>query len=334
MGDEQAARPRASCPATSRPWYSHGAHTGTGASTNGYSTVFHYDATGSLTNVDYPVGTTDLKYAWDALGRLTNMVDAAGTTTYTYAVGGGREIISEDGPWSGDVLTVTNRQGRRLGLQLTQPTGSAWWQTNAYDAAGRLATLASPAGAFGYAYKGAASGTAASLVGGINLPTTGGTAYVTNFFDTTGRLTATQLRSNDHSVLNLYGYAYNAGSPREIAVPRPAIRPACPVVLSRHRCAVHPSHGASQRVLGTRTNVSVGATYSQRAGYSYDDAGQLTVAWVTNSAGSLVTGESRGYAYDPAQNLARRTNNASGSTVSATVNALNQLTSGLGSAAA
>jgi hypothetical protein len=43
-----------------------------------------------------------------------------------------------------------------------------------------------------------------------------------------------------------------------------------------------------------------------------------------------VGGESRGYAYDFAQNLAKRTNSAGGSTVTATVNALNQLTSGLG----
>ncbi len=72
----------------------------------------------------------------------------AGTTAYTYAAGGGKEIISEDGPWSGDVHTVTNRQGRRLGLNLTQPSCNPWWQTNAHDAAGRLATLASPAGAY------------------------------------------------------------------------------------------------------------------------------------------------------------------------------------------
>jgi hypothetical protein len=122
-------------------------------------------------------------------------------------------------------------------------------------------------------------------------------ADLANFYDPTGRLTSTGLRSNDHSVINLHEYAYNAGH---------------------------------QRILGTRTNASVGATYSLRTGYAYDDGGQLIVAWVTNSAGSQVSGESRGYAYDFAQNLARRTNNAGGGTVSATVNALNQLTSGLG----
>lgn len=60
-------------------------------------------------------------------------------------------------------------------------------------------------------------------------------------YDPTGRLTSTQLRSNDHSVINLHGYAYNA---------------------------------AHQRTVGTRTNVSVvGGSYSRRTGYSYDDAG-------------------------------------------------------------
>jgi hypothetical protein len=33
------------------------------------------------------------------------------------------------------------------------------------------------------------------------------------------------------------------------------------------------------------------------------------VAWATNGAGGLESGESRGYAYDFAQNLAKRTNN-------------------------
>ncbi|HMO64643.1 MAG TPA: hypothetical protein PKE47_05375, partial [Verrucomicrobiota bacterium] len=44
-------------------------------------------------------------------------MDASGTNTYTCAVGGGREILGEDGPWSGtgDVPTVTNRQGRSHG---------------------------------------------------------------------------------------------------------------------------------------------------------------------------------------------------------------------------
>jgi hypothetical protein len=110
-------------------------------------------------------------------------------------------------------LLLAIRAHRQLGLQLTQPTGNAWWQTNAYDAAGRLQTLASPAGAFGYSYKSAAGVSPATLVGGISLPTTGGTgvAYLTNFYDSTGRLTSTQLRSNDHSVINLHEYAYNAG---------------------------------------------------------------------------------------------------------------------------
>jgi YD repeat-containing protein len=186
--------------------------TGTGASTNGFNTVFRYNPVGSLTNVDYPAGT-DLQFEYDALQRRTKMVDAIGTTTYTYTVGSGMSLIAEDGPWASDTLTVTNRLGRRLGLHLQQPSGPTWSQI--------------------------------------------------------------------------------------------------------------------QQTLITRTNSFVTA-WNSSVNLTYDAASQVLGAWTTNSAGAVVTGECRGYLYDAAGNLATRTNNATGGTTTASVNALNQLTSGLG----
>ncbi|MCW5550994.1 MAG: hypothetical protein KIS67_02390 [Verrucomicrobiae bacterium] len=57
---------------------------------------------------------------------------------------------------------------------------------------------------------------------------------------------------------------------------------------------------------------------------SYDPLGQLTIARATNSGGTLITGETKGYAYDAAWNLSRRTNNSTTQTFG--VDGKNQLT--------
>ncbi len=270
--------------------------TGTGASTNGYHTGYTYDSVGNVTYVDYPAGTTDLQFAYDALYRLTNMVDAVGTTRYTYTLGGGNEIVAEDPAfWSSAKVTVTNRLGRRVGLGVQQPSG-VWNQAHSYTS-GRLGSIASPPGTFTYAYSPASgSGFAARLVQRLTLPST---SYITNAYDSVGRVTSTQLRNSAASVLNQHEYLYNA---------------------------------AGQRMVGTYTNASMSA-WNRRIGYSYDNAGQLVTAWTTNSSGVQVAAECWGYLYDPAQNLNQRTNNASGSSVSSfTGNALNQQTIALGNA--
>jgi RHS repeat-associated protein len=268
--------------------------TGTGASTNGFNTVFRYNPVGSLTNVDYPAGT-DLQFEYDALQRRTKMVDAIGTTTYTYTVGSGMSLIAEDGPWASDTLTVTNRLGRRLGLHLQQPSGPTWSQVHTYDTGGRLATVASPAGTFTHSYTATASGNAGTLLQRVLLPTTGGTAYLTNRYDKLGRTLSTQLRNSAHAINNQYEYAYTTNH---------------------------------QRTLVTRTNSFVTA-WNSSVNLTYDAASQVLGAWTTNSVGAVVSAECRGYLYDAAGNLATRTNNATGGTTTASVNALNQLTSGL-----
>jgi len=264
--------------------------TGTGASTNGYHTGYTYDSVGNVTYVDYPAGTTDLQFAYDALYRLTNMVDAVGTTRYTYTLGGSNAIVAEDPAfWSSAKVTVTNRLGRRVGLGVQQPSG-AWNQAHSYPS-GRLGSIASPSGNFTYAYSPASgSGFAARLVQKLTLPST---SYITNAYDSVGRVTSTQLRTSAASVLNQHEYLYNA---------------------------------AGQRTVGTYTNASMSA-WNPRFGYSHDNAGQLVTAWTTNSSGVQVAAECWGYLYDPAQNLNQRTNNASGSSISTfTVNTLNQQT--------
>jgi YD repeat-containing protein len=82
---------------------------------------------GNLTNATSPAysGNVARAYGYDALGRLTNMVDAVGTTTYSYVLGtGGAEVVTEDGPWASDTVTVTNRHGLRSHLVIGQPSGT------------------------------------------------------------------------------------------------------------------------------------------------------------------------------------------------------------------
>jgi len=84
--------------------------------------------------------------------------------------------------------------------------------------------------------------------------------------------------------------------------------------FNRHAYALNAAH---QRTQQTRPD----STYVD---YSYDDAGQVATALSYYSGGSPITTEQLGYGYDAAQNLTKRTNNATVTTYS--VNSLNQVT--------
>ena len=134
---------------------------------------------------------------YDGNNRLATMVDAVGTTVYNYTAFGA--LQSEDGPWANDAVSYSYENGRRRsGLNLQAPNASDWAQSYGYDAAGRLSTLTSPAGAFSYNYHpGLALANLATalspmrLVQQVNLPNG---AYSTNTFDDFGRLLSTALR--------------------------------------------------------------------------------------------------------------------------------------------
>ncbi|MCW5554892.1 MAG: RHS repeat-associated core domain-containing protein [Verrucomicrobiae bacterium] len=112
------------------------------------------------------------------------------------------------------------------------------------------------------------------------------TSYITNHYDNVARLLFTKLNNSSHTTLNKHEYLYNTGH---------------------------------QRTKHTRTDDS-------HLTFSYDPIGQLTIARATNSGGSLLSGETKGYFYDAAWNLNRRTNNSSGSTHTFNVDVKNQLT--------
>ena len=131
------------------------------------------------------------------------MVDAVDTTVYSYA---SQLLASEDGPWDNDSVSYTYSNRLRSGLTLVQPNASPLSQSYGYDAANRLQTLSSPAGAFAYTYKGAGS-----LVTNLALPNA---SAITNAFDSVARLTGTWLRTSSGAMLNLHTYGYNQANQR------------------------------------------------------------------------------------------------------------------------
>jgi len=69
-----------------------------------------------------------------SLPWLPDMVDGMGTTAYSYTAFGA--LLSEDGPWASDTVTLSYDNGRRRsGLNLQAPNASDWVQSYGYDAA-------------------------------------------------------------------------------------------------------------------------------------------------------------------------------------------------------
>jgi YD repeat-containing protein len=224
---------------------------------------------GSLTNVSSPgySGNVARTYAYDALGRMTNMSDAVGTTTYAYSLpGNGLSVVTEDGPWASDTISVTNRHGLRSHLVVGQPSGS-FTTSYQWDASRRMTNVTGGGQSFGYVY-----GAAGRQINRVNLP---GGGYVTNNFDSLARQTGTELLTSGGVSRNRHGYVYDA---------------------------------ADRRTWISRTN-STTTSWNGYSVFGYDGASQLISARTTNAAGSEVTSERFGYAYDASQNLRWRTNN-------------------------
>src|SRR5437867_13363260 len=126
------------------------------------------------------------------------MVDAAGSSKYTYYAGG--LLITEDGPWASDTVTYTYNNRMRSSLTLQQPTGN-WTNGHTWDAAHRLSTETSPAGAFTYTYTGSGK-----LVKTLALPNA---SYITNTYENVAPLTGTNLDNSANSILDKSEYLYN-----------------------------------------------------------------------------------------------------------------------------
>ena len=225
------------------------------------NTYYAYDAAGNLTNVDYNV-SADIRLAYDALNRLTNMLDAAGTTKYGYT--GFGAVLSEDGPWENDTVSYGYDSGlRRSGLSLQQPGASAWALSYTHDAIGRLASLTSPAGVFGWSYT-----AAGSLVKGIAIP---GSVEIVNTYDAVGRQTETRMRDVFTLVpVSTNRFVYDQAGRRTTNARNYH-------VWTRYE---YDNAGQLRNAVAYQTNSSLRS--HERFGYEYDAAGNL--AFRTNAA--------------------------------------------------
>jgi RHS repeat-associated protein len=242
------------------------------------NTKYIYDKRGGLTKVDYPT-SSDITLQYDALGRATNMVDAVGTTVYSYSSG---LLTAEDGPWASDTVTYSHNSSRlRIQMAIAQPTGSSWTNSYSYDAGHRLTGVTSPAGAYGYQFSGAGS-----LVTRLDQPSG---FWVTNSYDSRGRVIDTRLYDNTSALLNQHWYAMNH---------------------------------AHQRT--TVTNFNYASTnFNRKLDYTYDNAGEVRTARAYYGGGAAVPAENLDFGYDAGWNILKRTNNATVSTY--TINSLNQI---------
>jgi RHS repeat-associated protein len=236
-----------------------------------WTNSFAYLPAGDLKHLDDGRGNRT-EWRYDALGRLTNMVDAVGTTTYSYTLGtGGTEVVTEDGPWASDTVTVTNRHGLRSHLVVGQPAGS-FATAYGWDAARRMTNVTAGGHGFGYTYLGAGG-----QIARVSLP---GGYTITNTFDSVGRHTSTALRTSGGTNLNLHGYVYDAADRRT------RISRTNSANTSWNGYASFGYDAAGQLVRAQTTNAAGSEVTSERFGYVYDASQNLR--WRTNN--TSVTG--------------------------------------------
>ncbi|HEY3854175.1 MAG TPA: RHS repeat-associated core domain-containing protein [Verrucomicrobiae bacterium] len=231
------------------------------------NTGYTYDSVGNLTGAMHP-NSPSVSYLYNAMNWLTQMSDGIGTTTFAYDPSG--HLASEGGLWANDTVSYTYANRRRASLALQQPTSSPWAQNYSYDRSQRLNSTSSQAGTFNFSYSTSPGGkiSSSSLLTQTTLPNG---AYISNTYDTFGRVTTNCLFNSGGTALDCYNYTYDVGN---------------------------------QRTTLRRNN-------ENSVGYTYDAIGQVVGDQASEvSGGSARLNEQLHYAFDPVGNLAYRTNNA------------------------
>lgn len=230
------------------------------------NTVYQFSSMGQLTNVSYPV-SPQILLSYDAVGRLTNMVDGVGSTKFSYSAA--NQLISEDGPWADDSITLSYNRRLRSAMVLAEPVGNAVTNEYRYDTANRLTNQTSSiAGTFLFQYSSGVSGavSASRRVTRISEPNG---AFITNSYNQDGMVAGTSLMTGGGTLLDGYSYGYNIG--------------------------------------GAVTNaLRVGESF---LAFSHDKRGQITESLGFDTNGSVRLHETMRYSYDGAGNLSLRTNN-------------------------
>src|SRR5271156_228196 len=221
------------------------------------------------------------------LNRLTNMVDGVGTNRYTYTSGG--FLATEGGVFANDVVTNIYTNRLRIGLSLAQPTGS-WTNAFGYDAAKRLTSVTSPAGAFNYTY----DPNRQREVDSLSLPNS---CVITNDYDPVARLLGTFLNNSSGTTLDSARYGYNVGNQR-----------------TTYTNVGGTNVSYTYDNIGQLT-VAASSVTSQNRGYEYDAAWNLNTrtnngtptTYGVNDLNELTNIGSLDSVYDPNGNLSSRT---------------------------
>ena len=278
------------------------------------TTQWKYDIYGRVTNKVDQAGTVILKYAYDADSRLLSRWSSAkGTTYYTNDSLGNLTYVKY--PVSPSVSFQYDALNRRT-LMIDRMGTTVY----AYTAGNQLLTESQP-----FASSTVTNQYVNRLRTSLSLQQPSGVWTNKFIYDLAGHLT------NVTSAAGIFGYSLGAGSPGSALVKK---------LLLPNTSYITNTFDNVARLTGTFLDNSSGGildsaaygfnqanqrtTYTNAAGtyvqYGYDNIGQLKVGT------SSVSTENRGYYYDTAWNLNRRTNN--GTVTTFTFDSRNQLSGG------
>jgi RHS repeat-associated protein len=296
--------------------YDHSGDTATLTDGKSQVTTWNYDEYGRVTNKLDQAGIEILRYIYDANGRITNRWSKAkGNTTYTYDAVGNLTLVNY--PSSPDITLQYDWLDR-----LTNMVDASGTNQYNYTVGGELWTEDGP-----FASDTVTNGYLNRVRTSLALQQPAGT-WTNGFgYDAARRLTNVVSQAGSFTSEYSTGVGSQAGFSSWLV--KRLLLPNLSIITN--------DFDSSARLLGTYLRTSNGTLTNkheyaynvadQRTGttrmdastvnFTYDNIGQLTVA------DSSVNSEDRGFYYDSAWNLSRRTNNGVSSTFS--VNSLNEL---------
>ncbi len=261
-------------------------------------TWLSYDSIhGKLYRIDPPESLTTLNR--DTWGRISTIVQSSGTGitsgTHTFGYDLLGRVTSIDGPWANDTISYTYNDATRS-VTRTSPGGMS--QTTTANAAGQVASISNILGTFTSAYDG---------LGG---PLT--------------QITHTGTNSGFNTTFTYLGDEFNRAL-ESITSFKPG-----GAIIAKHTYGYNPLGNIQSWKREAQLANPTGNTSQYQSTIYYDSADQLSSLINQPLAGSTVAHTGHHYTYDPADNIASKQVETSGTGATMTTyshNTLNQLTS-------